>query len=529
MSGENDDDTLEGIGEDFNENGKDYEETSLSEHLLDQFPTISESSSLPPPSEELIRIKNYFSEISARERELGIPVGAFIIPRNVAGLLKQKWPQVPECGRIGLSKVRELPGDPNYLIINLSTHTAMIFTCCRHLLGAEFEEFLASSGAEYYPGVRINDSIFDPPQLGLRSIEPPPRFTFVELFAGIGGFRLGLEALGGRCVFASEIDQGARETYLQNFGNSGELYGDITQYYGQDLPSFDILTGGFPCQSFSVRGEQKGLNDSRGQLYRELLRMLVVCQPKVFLFENVAHLVTMDGGKRNHRDSPMNEMKIGQTFQMMLDSFESTGYHITWNIINSRHWLPQQRERVYILGFRKDLNITDIDWKLGRPYWSGSHGKIINDQTTPGLLSCVRDILEDPTSPAIQQAALTPIQWERLNRPENIEKANKWQNASQRGGRNRTIPLDGKSPTITSSYRNVSSFSTRFIFEEKDGQIRQIPRFLTERECARLMGFPDSFQFTKTKGFRSYHQIGNAVCPPVVRAIGEEILKVLRL
>jgi DNA (cytosine-5)-methyltransferase 1 len=489
----------------------------------------------PPPSAALLRMREYFTRISLRERDLGIPVGAFILPRHVAGTLKQKWPQTTDCGRIGLSKVRDLPGDPNYLVVHLSTHTAKIFAFSRHLIGNDLEEFLQSSGAEYYPGVRIHEPIFELPLVGNHSTEPPSRFTFAEIFAGIGGFRLGLEGLGGKCVFASEIDASARATYALNFGtSSGELCGDITEYYGADLPPIDILTGGFPCQSFSVRGEQKGLDDPRGQLFRELHRLLTVCQPKAFLFENVAHLVTMDGGKRNHRDSSMEEMRVGQTFQMMLETFASTGYAVTWNIINSRHWLPQQRERVYLIGFRNDLGInspeTVFDWRLGRPYWSGSHGKIINDQTTPGLLSCVRDILEDdPTAPSVQGAALSEVQWERLNRPENVEKANKWQNASERGGRSRSIPLDGKSPTITSSYRNVSSFSTRFIFEEKDGQVRPIPRFLTERECARLMGLPDSYRFTDTKGFRSYHHIGNAVCPPVVRAIGEEILRVLQL
>lgn len=483
-------------------------------------------------SENLIKFKNYLNIISLKERDLGIPVAAVLLPRNVAGYLKKVWPQTNECGRIGLSKVREIPNEPNYVLINLSSHTAKIFAFERNLLGEELEIFFKTYNVEYYPGIRIYDKIFDETQsIGIRNNleEVNYRFTFAELFAGIGGFRLGLESLGGKCVFASEIDSGARDTYTLNFGSTtNELYGDISEFYAEDLPPFDILTGGFPCQSFSVRGEQKGLNDPRGQLFRELIRILTVCQPKAFLFENVASLVTIDGGKRNHRDSPMSELRTGETFQMMLNSFESTGYRVTWNIINSRHWLPQQRERVYIIGFRNDLNINEIDWKLGRPYWSGSHGKIINDQLTPGLLSCVRDILEDSPSDSIEQAKLTEEQWNRINLPENIKKANRWQNAEERGGRDRSIPLDGKSPTITSSYRNVSSFSTRFIFQEKNGDILPTPRFLTERECARLMGFPESYKFIP-KGFRSYHYIGNAVCPPVIEAIGIEILKVLRM
>lgn len=535
--------------EDFKQQHQEQEEKEEKEEK-------EESLNMLKQSESLLKFKNYLQIISNREKDYGIPVASLLLPRHVAGYLKKLWPQTNECGRIGLSKVREVPNEPNYVLINISSHTAKIFAFERNLLGNDIENFINTYQIEYYPGIRIYDQIFNKQQvIGIRNIPSNTRFTFAELFAGIGGFRLGLESLGGKCVFASEIDSGARDTYILNFhsknkknnnnednsinddnnnednndnDNNNELYGDISEIYAQDLPPFDILTGGFPCQSFSVRGEQRGLNDPRGQLYRELIRVLTVCQPKAFIFENVASLVTIDGGKRNHRDSPMSELRVGETFQMMLNSFEATGYRVTWNIINSRHWLPQQRERVYIVGFRNDLNISEIDWKLGRPYWSGSHGTIINDQLTPGLLSCVRDILEDSPSEAIEQAKLTEVQWNRINLPENIAKANRWQNTEARGGRNRSIPLDGKSPTITSSYRNVSSFSTRFIFEEKNGQVLNIPRFLTERECARLMGFPDSYQFIP-RGFRSYHYIGNAVCPPVIEAIGIEILKVLKL
>ena len=508
--------------------------TDLNIEIIDNFSTSNFSppsittSLMSLPSQALLHFKEYLLQISIRERDLGIPVASLLLPRQVAGYLKKLWPQTNECGKIGLSKVREIPNDSNYVLINLSSHTAKIFAFERNLLGNEFETFFSTNQIEYYPGVRMYDQIFHSEPIGIRNIEGY-RFTFAELFAGIGGFRLGLESIGGKCVFASEIDAGARETYTLNFNsNSNELYGDISEFYAQDLPPFDILTGGFPCQSFSVRGEQKGLNDPRGQLFRELIRILTICQPKAFLFENVASLVTIDGGKRNHRDSPMSELRTGETFQMMLNSFESTGYKVTWNIVNSRHWLPQQRERVYIIGFRNDLNITDIDWKLGRPYWSGSHGTIINDQLTPGLLSCVRDILEDPPSELIEQAKLTEAQWNRINLPENVAKANRWQNTELRGGRDRSIPLNGKSPTITSSYRNVSSFSTRFLFQEKNGEVLTIPRFLTERECARLMGFPDTYKFIP-RGFRSYHYIGNAVCPPVIEAIGIEMLKVLKM
>ena len=143
------------------------------------------------------------------------------------------------------------------------------------------------------------------------------RFKFIEVFAGIGGFRLGLEAIGGRCVLASEIDEDAQYTYKLNFNDTSDnststgntnhgvykdvLIGDISEHPAEEFPSFDILTAGFPCQSFSIRGDQRGLEDPRGQLYMELVRILKAKKPSSFLFENVSRLVTHNGGKMYKR------------------------------------------------------------------------------------------------------------------------------------------------------------------------------------------------------------------------------------
>lgn len=406
------------------------------------------------------------------------------------------------------------------------------------------------------------------------------RFQFAEIFAGIGGFRLGLDAIGGRCVFAAEINEDARHTYILNFPEKGEekkgqemkkckevgtvdgtgagsrgnnnknklrgsvMHHDVTEHYGSDMPPFDMLTAGFPCQSFSNRGEQKGLDDPRGQLYLELLRLLRARQPASFLFENVSRLVTIDGGRRSKPHESLDKCEIGATFAMMLRQFAACGYAVTWHILNSRHWLPQMRERVYIVGIRGDLvardpqarDITDLfRWE--------------NVQVRAGdrIQSTVRQILQTPeefltpvtyhntfTGETIQytpECILTPAQWARVSSSEFEQKSNRYPGRCPEG-QERLINLEGKTPTLNSGYRNVASFSTKYIGEEKDGTVRELPRFLTPRECCRIQGFPESFEIplaNLAQLGRFYVQIGNAVCPPVIQSIGEQMLELLEI
>ena len=369
------------------------------------------------------------------------------------------------------------------------------------------KQLLAQFSAEYYAGVRVQDPVLAPPHAS--PPRAPCRFTFAEVFAGVGGFRLGLEPLGGRCVFASEIDEAARDTYAANFG-AAELVGDITHFGAEQVPGpLDLLTAGFPCQSFSTRGAQEGLADARGQLYRELVRLLAGARPRAFLFENVPALVTMDGGQRNARSQPQSALVVGRTFALMLRAFEAQGYAVSWRILNSRNWLPQQRERVFIAGFRSDLGIA-----AGALDWDGvvARGR--------GLNTAVRDILEPPGAASVAHSELSPSQWERIrdaDRPTRIR-------------------THDKAPTVIAGYHGVSNFSTQYVFEEADGTLRDgcggraRPRFLTPRECARLQGFPDAFRLSLDDTHarsRAYRQIGNAVCPPVVEAIGAEILQAL--
>jgi len=157
---------------------------------------------------------------------------------------------------------------------------------------------------------------------------------FIELFAGIGGFRLGMERGGHECVFSSEIDKYASLIYEKNFKD--KPYGDITQIKSEDIPNHDILCGGFPCQSFSIAGKRGGFNDTRGTLFFQIARILKDKQPKYFILENVKGLLSHDGG---------------QTFKIIISTLTDIGYDIQWQVLNSKNFgVPQNRERVFIIG-----------------------------------------------------------------------------------------------------------------------------------------------------------------------------------
>ena len=172
----------------------------------------------------------------------------------------------------------------------------------------------------------------------------PAKFRFVELFAGVGGFRLALDTLGGQCVFASELCLEARQTYYANFGATPiALAGDIMEVEASDIPAFDVLTGGFPCQSFSRAGAQEGFSDPRGQLFFEITRLLNGCVPKprAFILENVKQICELDNG---------------EVLDIVLSTLRFSGYEVCWKVLNSKDFgVPQNRERVYFVGIRSDL------------------------------------------------------------------------------------------------------------------------------------------------------------------------------
>ncbi|CAE8647508.1 unnamed protein product [Polarella glacialis] len=464
------------------------------------------------------------SEVTSRlasrvEDHGGIPVGVVVVEQANAETFCQLL--VSCLGKFTFKGTDRLPD--GQLVFHLP-HSAATMLETGAGLSDELVEFMEEK-AEFFSGVRLQDDVFgrapsfEQGSQG-KAADAGAGFTFAEIFAGIGGFRLGLEPLGGRCVLASEIDKAARETYMANFGPDSGLVGDITSIYADKIPRIDMLTAGFPCQPFSCRGAQRGTEDptGRGQLYFELVRLLKACRPKAFLFENVAGLVIMDGGMRSRREKGIaGEFVVGRTFEGILGAFEGCGYDVSWKVINARHCLPQFRERVYIVGFRSDLKLG-MEWGLD-----------INDAGwAADCPTKIRDILEPSDAEAIASAELKADHWDAVH----AQCA-----ASSVPLTERAIPLEGKAPTLISSYHKGSNYTSKYVFEEADGTVRDgeggnpRPRFLTPRECGRVMGFPDSFVIpgveTEQKRGNWYRQIGNAVCPPVIRVVGERMLEVM--
>lgn len=311
----------------------------------------------------------------------------------------------------------------------------------------------------------------------------PPRFTFIDLFAGIGGIRLAFDSLGGGCLFTSEWDLLAQKTYTANFG--GTIHGDITQINEDDIPDHDILSAGFPCQPFSIAGVTKhnalgnahGFEHAtQGTLFFDVVRIIRAKKPKAFLLENVKNLTTHDRG---------------QTFAIIKDTLErELGYHLFHRVIDARTLTPQHRERVFLVGFRE---YVPFEFPL-----------------IPDLKPRLRDILEATVDP---KYTLTDGLWKYLQ-----EYAAKHR-AKGNGFGFGLSDLDGVTRTLSARYYKDGSE----ILIPQEGRN---PRRLTPRECARLMGFPEWYQIV-CSDTRAYRQFGNSVVVPVVRLIAQEMVQCL--
>ena len=452
----------------------------------------------------------------ANNRGIGMPIGSVELPRQYAHSFRLEL-QTALIEPIRFRGVDKNNADPAMLTLHLPSVAAA---------GLDDEHpdllrFLEDHQGVYHAGVRRRCPTLDLAQPAMHPAreeavkDDEGTFRFVELFAGIGGFRLGLEnpEVGGQCVLSNELNPRAAAIYRANFADSPSCLaeGDILDIASENILDFDCLVGGFPCQPFTNRGDQKGLDDDRGQLYRELGRILQDKQPKCFIFENVTGLVTLDGGWRTGRvRGERPTFATGAVFERILDTFRSCGYKVDWNVLNSRKWLPQMRERVYIIGTRNDLGpgCDLFDWD-----------SLVLKGLTGESASTVRDIMEAKNSPSVIAQELTASQFAKAQ--------------SIHSGRGTLLLEDGridpdrKSSTIISRYHDVSSITTKFLFEEADGTPRRRPRFLTPRECARLMGFREDFAVPahddNVAVSHFYKAIGNAVCPPVVADIGKEL------
>ena len=306
---------------------------------------------------------------------------------------------------------------------------------------------------------------------------------FIDLFSGIGGFRLAFDSVGAKCVFSADIDKHACETYKLNF-NDYPLK-DVSKIDSQNIPNFDILCAGFPCQPFSIAGERKGFQDTRGTLFFDIERILKDKQPQVFILENVKGLVSHDQGK---------------TLKVILKTLtDKLNYNVTSKVINSYDYgVPQNRERIYIIGFKN----KNIEFEFPQK---------IDDKMN------LNDILDDDiTGSEISVTA-------KFNVINNLKKHKKYAEiknnelllAYEIRKSRCTFRYDSLSPTLTAKMgtggNNVPVL------------VKQM-RKLTTRECLRIQGFPDSYKI-KPNNAQSYKQIGNSVSVPVVTLLAKEIIK----
>lgn len=317
-------------------------------------------------------------------------------------------------------------------------------------------------------------------------IQPKPKFAFIDLFAGIGGIRLGFEAAGGECVFSSEIDKFAARTYSHMFRDRTEHTpaGDITKIDAADIPAHDILCGGFPCQPFSIAGVTKygslgwkhGFeHPTKGTLFFHIVRILAHHRPKAFFLENVKNLKSHNGGR---------------TWEVIEHSLEDLGYAVSARVLDARLLLPQHRERIFIVGIRKDLGRT-----------------FVFPEIPPGNAR-MRDILEDTVD---ARYTLTPRLWEYLQA--YAEKHRAKGNGFGYG----LVDLDGVSRTLSARYYKDGA---EILVPQPGGR----PRRLTPAECARLQGFPPRFEKPVVSDCQAYRQFGNAVPVPLVAAVGRSLV-----
>lgn len=321
------------------------------------------------------------------------------------------------------------------------------------------------------------------------------KFTFIDLFAGIGGMRIAFQNLKGSCVFSSEWDKFSQKTYQANFGEIPA--GDITQINAKDIPAHDILVAGFPCQAFSIAGRRAGFEDTRGTLFFDVARIIKEKQPKAFLLENVK-------GLKNH--------KSGQTLNTILNVLRNDlEYYVPEpRILNALNFgLPQNRERIVIVGFRKDLNINDFTY----PVPLTKH-------------KVFADVKETKPVTARYYLSTTYLKCLKEHKKRHISKGNGFgyeiipdnehTNAIVVGGmgKERNLVIDNRLKDFTPETKIQGKVNREGI------------RRMTPREWARLQGFPEKFQIPVSNA-QAYKQFGNSVPINMVEAVGKEILRSL--
>jgi len=318
-----------------------------------------------------------------------------------------------------------------------------------------------------------------------------PKFTFIDLFAGMGGFRLAMQAQGGKCVFSSEWNAYSQKTYFANFGEMpfGDITKELTKSY---IPEhFDVLCAGFPCQPFSIAGVSKkkslgretGFKDkTQGTLFFDVADIISRHRPKAFYLENVKNLTSHDKGN---------------TFRVIRETLEELNYSIHYQVMDGQTYVPQHRERIMIVGFNKDI-------------FEGKEAFTFPEQHE--ATRCVKEILDPNIDP---KYTLSDKLWAYL---QNYAEKHR---AKGNGFGFGLVDLNGITRTLSARYYKDGS---EILIPQGEGKN---PRRLSPRECARLMGYPDEYRIDRVSDVQAYRQCGNSVIVPLITAVSQQIIKTM--
>ena len=366
-------------------------------------------------------------------------------------------------------------------------------------LGYSERQIFRMESGEIKPRKAVLDSLRA--MSGLREADDRfTTFTFIDLFAGIGGLRAAFDAAGGRCVFTSEWDRFAQQTYEANYRDNRPIEGDITKIDVDQIPEHDVLVAGFPCQPFSIAGVSKKnalgrahgfLDETQGTLFFDVARIIDHHRPAAFLLENVKNLKSHDKGR---------------TFEVIRRTLEDElGYELHVKVIDAKHFLPQHRERVVLVGFR---DATSFSW---------------NDVNLPEAgVSRMRDILHPEDGSEVAEGHFTLGADASVN--EKYTLSDKlWQYLQNYAAKHKAagngfgFGLVGPNDTCRTLSARYYKDGSEILIDRGAGKN---PRRLTPRECARLMGFPEDFRIP-VSDTQAYKQFGNSVAVPVFKAVAK--------